>query len=81
MLCSLMTGFADHAVTAIIRNWSDNLELESELHYLVTTLVTSAILAADYFCLVSYISSAVTSQKVSRVSAVSSSELVRCTVG
>ena len=27
------------------------------LHCLVTTLVTSAILAADYFCLVSYISS------------------------
>ena len=30
---------------------------ESELHCLVTTFVTSAILSADYFCLVSYISS------------------------
>ena len=31
--------------------------IESELHYLVTTFVTSAILTADYFCLVSCISS------------------------
>ena len=69
MFCSLVTGFADHAVTAIIRNCNDNLELKSELHYLVTTLVTLAILAADYFCLVSYISSAVTSQKFTRLSA------------
>ena len=30
---------------------------ESELYGLVTTFVTSAILSADYFCLVSYISS------------------------
>ena len=30
---------------------------ESELHCLVTTFGTSAILSADYFCLVSYISS------------------------
>ena len=31
--------------------------IESELHCLVTIFVTSAILATDYFCLVSYISS------------------------
>ena len=31
--------------------------IESELHCLVATFVTSAILSADYFCLVSYISS------------------------
>ena len=31
--------------------------IESELHYLVTTFVTSAILAGDCFGLVSYISS------------------------
>ena len=29
---------------------------ESELHCLVTTFATSAILFADYFCLMSYIS-------------------------
>ena len=34
-----------------------NCGTESELHFLVTTFVRSAILSADSFCLVSYISS------------------------
>ena len=37
---------------------------ESELQCRVTTFVTSAILSADYFCLVGYIPVMVTSQKL-----------------
>ena len=49
MLYSLVTGFAAHAVTATIKELESLIGTESELYCLVTTFVTSAILAADYY--------------------------------
>ena len=56
MLYSLVTGFACPSSDSFHKELEWLIGIESELRCIITTFATSAVLA-DYFCVVTYISS------------------------